>query len=186
MSFLSEFFGKAHPSTRWQEIPDFPVLLDLSRHSLCNFRIGDPVDWFSGLGPPEDPKGGRLGNYTYFSKGLEVYAEKGAVEGFAVIFLDDSRPEFGPFPGEILYDGRALELGHAAGETGLTEIFGKPYWRDQDEQEAILFYEWIGDIEWQVEFSLDNFLKCILITSPPLLSRPAQRKAYGVTKPWPP
>ncbi len=68
-------------------------------------------------------------------------------------------------------------------ERGLIAIFGSPYWRDQDEDEVILFYEF-GEYEWQIEMSLKDRLS-VFVIAPPILADPQQRAAYSVTKPWP-
>ncbi len=41
------------------------------------------------------------------------------------------------------------------------------HWRDEDESEVLLFYEFPW-IDWQVEFQLDGSFNCILVTSKPM------------------
>lgn len=70
-------------------------------------------------------------------------------------------------------------------EREIVGYFGDPYWRDEDEEEILLFYEF-GELEWQVELTLQGTLKAVNAVAPPLLADEAQRRAYRVTKPWPP
>ncbi len=90
----------------------------------------------------------------------------------------------GLFSGEFRYRERRLDLSEGTTERDLITAFGPPYWRDQDEVEVILFYEF-GEYEWQIEMGLNDRLKLFVI-APPLLADPKQRAAYGVTRPWPP
>ncbi len=60
--------------------------------------------------------------------------------------------------------------------------FGEFYWRDNDEHETVLFYEFVG-MEWQLEFDLRSKLTCITVTNEPIMGAEDQRIAYGVTKP---
>ena len=64
-------------------------------------------------------------------------------------------------------------------------LVGPPYWRDEDADELILFYEF-PNLEWQIEFSLDGSFNRVNVTCNPLLADETQRKAYRVDKPWPP
>ena len=77
-----------------------------------------------------------------------------------------------------------LRLSNRSSESDVQALFGQPYWRDQDEDEIILFYEFPG-VEWQIEFDLVGALKHLRVGRP-LLADAEQRAAYGVTKHWPP
>ena len=69
----------------------------------------------------------------------------------------------------------------------MQSIFGQPYWVDQDLDEVILFYEYQdGDVELQFEFPGRVHLGFITLSAHGVLSNAEQRKAYKVTKPWPP
>ncbi len=89
----------------------------------------------------------------------------------------------GRFSGWFRYRGRRLDLSEETTERELIAFFGSPYWRDQDEDEVIPFYEF-GECEWQIEMSLKDWLS-VFVIAPPILADPQQRAAYGVTKPWP-
>jgi len=186
MSILDKLFRRSHPSDNWQAVEGLPLVLDLDRHALCDVRPCDPTEWLSRLGPPEDRKALKDDRYCYYSLGIEFDPACDSIEGFAVVWNDVLDEKFQPFPGTVKWRGREYRLDTATTEADFIAVFGEPYWRDQDDMEVILFYEFRGDIEWQVEFTLDDSLKEIIVTTPPMLSNPEQRAAYAVTKPWPP
>jgi hypothetical protein len=186
MGLWNKLFGRSDPSDNWQEVPDFSIALDMTRHALCDVRLGDPVEWFAKLGPPEDKEALRNGCYRYLSKGIEIGAEEGVVTDFTIVCAPDSfRPEFQPFRGSVIYAGRQFSLGPSTSETDFKQTFGEPFWRDEDDTEILLFYEYRYEIEWQVEFNLQGSLKALLIVTPPLMSGENERDNYRVTKKWP-
>jgi len=91
---------------------------------------------------------------------------------------------FRSFFGTTVAKGQRLELPNLSPES-LARVYGEPFWRDCDDEEVILFYEFIG-LEWQVEFSLSGNLRCITVTSEPIMASEDQRLAYGVSAVWPP
>ncbi len=187
MGFFDRIFGTPHPSSKWEASPEVTLVLDLERQALCDTRIGDPVEWLSFLGPPQDRKALKDGGYRYPAQGLEIWADDGIVKDLVVRWIDEAgTPHFAPFSGECRFRGRRVDLNHETQEVAFGELFGPPYWRDVDDMEILLFYEFFGEIEWQVEFTLDGRLKGLMITTPPLFRKEDQRLAYGVTKEWPP
>jgi hypothetical protein len=187
MGLWNKLFGRPDPSDSWQAVPDFTLVLDMTRHALCDVRLGDPVGWFAKLGPPEDKNALREGCYRYLSKGIEIGADAGTVTDFTIVCAPDPfRPGFEPFQGAVIYAARQVSLGPSTSEANFNQTFGEPYWRDEDDTEIILFYEFRYDIEWQVEFTLQRSLKSLLIMTPPLLKDEEQRSSYRVTRAWPP
>jgi hypothetical protein len=178
--------GREHPSELWQSEPGFEILLDLDRHALCRCRIGDPVEWLSGLGPPEDAAALREKRYVYYSRGIEFGEEDAKVVDFAVFWVDYLRVGYQPFRGLVTYEGKTVPLDSTTTERTFIKVFSTPYWRDQDQDETILFYEFQQDIEWQVEFTLEDRLKAMRVVWPPLMADTKQRELYGVNVPWPP
>jgi hypothetical protein len=181
--------GRKHFSKLWQPEPGFEIHLDLERHSLCRCRIGDPIEWLSGLGPPEDfaeLKEQRYCYYSYYSRGFEVGEEDGKMADFAVFWLDYLQAGFQPFNGSVTYRGKTVPLGTRTTEREFTTLFGHPYCRDQDQDEIILFYEYREDIEWQVEFTPEGGLKAMRVVWPALMAEADQRERCGVSVPWPP
>jgi len=186
LSLFDKVLGKKHVSTLWQSEPGFKIQLELDRHALCRCRIGDPIEWLSGLGPPEDSRALREKSYCYYSRGVEIGEEDGKVADFSVFWVDYLEQGFQPFEGLVTFRGRTVELDFRTQEKEFRSLFGDPYWRDQDQEEIILFYEFQGDIEWQVEFTLQTSLTAIIVVCHPLMADAEQRERYGVSIQWPP
>ena len=186
MKLFDWVLGKKHPSAAWHREPGFVVQLDLDRHALCRCRIGDPLEWISGLGPPEDSRALSEQRYCYYSQGIEIGEEDNKMADFAVFWFDYLQAGFQPFKGPVTYGGKTVSLGSGTTETEFVHVCGAPYWRDQDQDEIILFYEFRGDIEWQVEFTLKSELKALRVVWPAIMGDAEQRERYGVTQPWPP
>ena len=177
--FLRSLFKSPNSTQAWKEELSVDLVVDLDRHRLCGLGIGD---WLAGLvhlGPAK-----MTGSMIFFpGKGISVGFKAGVITSFAAYVAASPEEGVGRFTGWFIYRDRLLALSEETGEKELIEIFGPPYWRDQDEDEVILFYEF-GEYEWQVEMSLKDRLK-VFVISEPILADPKQRAAYGVTKPWP-
>ncbi len=91
------------------------------------------------------------------------------------------------FPGTFTFQGETIAIGTQTTIEEIVSRFGEPYWRDVDKanDEIILFYE-NGTAEIQFEFPGMKRLGIITVMTDPLMADSEQRKAYGVTKPWPP
>ena len=165
------------------ETTDFDF--DFDHHALCGIKLGDPVSLLWKLGPSEDKPAEADGFHNFYSKGVEVDVEAGKVVSFVLFFNDELQKKFLPFKSRCVYRGQAVDLRAGMTETEIKTFFGEPYWRDQDDGETILFYEF-GDTEWQVEIDTQNGLTAIVVLAPPLLADEAQRQSFHVTKPWPP
>ena len=180
MGFVESLFAQPNPTRRWQFDPAIPLLLDLDQHTLCGIAVGQPLERLSFLG-----KGFPHGQILAFpALGLAVSETDGLIGELIVYFGHATEPDGGTFAGAVRHRSQALELSAATSEAWLRARLGEPYWRDDDGEEVILFYEH-GQCEWQVELAADSRLKC-LVLCPPLLADEEQRRAYGVTKSWPP
>lgn len=180
MGFVQSLFGQPNPTRRWQFDPSVPLVLDLNRHTLAGVAVGQPLERLSFLG-----KGiARSPIIAFPSLGLAVNEADGLIDELMVYFGHPAEPDGGRFSGTTRYDGLQLDLSSSIPETWLRERLGEPYWRDEDFEEAILFYEF-GQHEWQIEFADDGKLKCWVIC-PPMLADEEQRRRYGVTREWPP
>jgi hypothetical protein len=124
--------------------------------------------------------------YCYPSRGFEIDASQGKVDAFVIDWDVPAEGPYRPFGGSFVFRGRGLSLGPHTREEDFVRTFGAPYFRAPEAQEAVLFYEFDTEIEWQVEFARDGHLKGMLIVTPPLLSDPERRESYGVACPWPP
>jgi len=181
---LEFLFGPKNPTKDWRRDPDLRLTFDLERGTLNGVGLGDSLDRLSFLGPVEDRTGLRSGEYRYFSLGLFVGCNEGQIADYYIVQRDRFAPQYRPFAGVCCYRGEHLDLGRLT-EEFFVENVGLPFWRDQDDDEILLFYEFPSR-EWQVEFALDGTLNVILVTGKPLMAEEEQRKAYGVDKPWPP
>jgi hypothetical protein len=187
MGLFKLFVPKADPMVAWSSepglVPDFDFNFD--RHALCGIKPGDPQSLLWKLGPSEDKPAEAEGNHNYYSKGVQVAVENGVIVSFVLFWNDDRRKQFLSFKGPSNYRGQKIELRDGMSEPEIARIFGEAYWRGEDEDEIILFYEF-GGIEWQVEISHRAGLTAMVVLTPPLLENEEQRNAYNVTKPWPP
>jgi hypothetical protein len=187
MGLFKLFVPKTDPMVSWKTdsglVTNFEF--DFDGHALCGIRPGDPVSLLWKLGPSEDKAAEANGNCNYYSKGAQVSVEEGKIVSFVLFWNDKDRKQFLSFSGPCTYHGQAIVLRAGLSEADLTGIFGGPYWRSEDEDEIILFYEF-GDVEWQIEIARTEGLTAIVVLTPPLLSDEEQRKILKVTKPRPP
>jgi hypothetical protein len=173
------------PTREWSHDPTVPLLAELDRIELCGVGMGDEVDRLSFLGPSHS------GDFDYPSAGLRLDVDGGVLEGFLVALRRGAylgpvdHTEVRPFAGRLRIGGRDHAPLELRGEQDFIAAWGAPYWRDQDEDEVLLFFE-RPDSEVQVELSLDGVPSVALVSSVPLMADPEQRARYGVTKPWPP
>lgn len=186
MGFFGGLFGKSDPTRRWVADPNLSLVCDLSRHALAGITLGQPVEALRGLGPPENPEAARREMYCYPSRGFEIDAEGGRVGSIVIDWEVPDEGSYREFGGSFVYQGRTLRLGPETGLVDFVQVFGEPYWRAQEAEELILFYEFGNGVEWQVEFTRALKLKGLLLVTPPLLADSDQREAYRVIRPWPP
>jgi len=129
---------------------------------------------------PED------GYYNLFDAGGAFYDPSAGIElGVSGARLDYIHIALGQFAGDILADGRTIEVGANSREADIASLFGPPYWRDDDDDEVILFYE-DGRVELQFEFPEKLTLGFITMSITPIMANAKQREAYGVSRSWPP
>jgi hypothetical protein len=186
MGFLDKLFGGGDPALRWEASPSVRIELDLDRPALCGIRLGDNSDRIAMLGRPDNPRPSKDEQYVYERHGFWIDACDRSICSFTVIFDATASELTGEaFSGTILDKNQPIELNASTDEAEFRRRFGEPYWRDVDEKECLLFYEF-GQIEWQVEFGKGDGLRVLTIVTPPLLSGTEQRAAYHVGKPWPP
>jgi hypothetical protein len=170
-----------NPTRSWRRDSDRELVLDLDSHTLCGVTIGDPIDRLSFLGPatrwPYDLEFAHLG--------IAICPEADdRIAEISIFFADSHGAHFEPFAGTIRFRGEHITLCHQCTESTIVAQFGEAYWRDQDKDEVLLFFEW-GEREWQIEFDRGGGLTSLTIGHP-LLAEPEQRAAFGVNIPWPP
>jgi len=153
--------------------PPPSLFVDLTRFRCNSLVLGEPATPSGGYPEPFDSQG----TVADPSWGLELGIENGRVD---YVFVTLAR-----FQGRLFADGRQLGITQDTSPEAVVRLFGDPYWRDEDDDDVILFYE-DGRFELQFEFPGKMKLGYITMMLSPILADPAQRKAYGVTKPWPP
>ena len=172
MNFIARLFSQASsPRVPRSVIAD--LVIDLSASRCGHTALGAPVselDFFAEFLR-------KKAHFEDLSNGFDAGTEHGA--------LDYVGLDLTSFPGKFQANGRDIKLTTSTTIEEITSCFGQPYWRDDDADETILFYEG-GVGELQLEFTNNRNLSFITLTHTPLLADPAQRAAYGVTKPWPP
>jgi hypothetical protein len=179
---LRQFFSLTDPTGDWQRDPMLRLEVDLARPSLNGVELGRPLFDLSGLGKVEDRHGAEFG---YPSLGLVIESvDDETFTDFHLVHADPFRPTHAPFAGELRCGQRRLALADMT-EARWTELLGECYWRDADDEEVLLFFEFPYH-ELQVELTLDGAMKCLVVAGKPLMADEEQRRAYGVTRPWPP
>ena len=178
-------FGKKNPSAKWERTAA-KLTVDWDNRTLNDVALGEPLDSVSFLGPDEDPHTFRQGELSYYSQGLVVeFDDKSkATTAYHLVLEDPDNVEFTPYSQSVIRDGRSFSLPLVT-RKNLVQELGEPFWVDEDDDEAIAFYEFPG-AEWQLEFDADNgSLKRLIITKDPIMAKDAQRESYNVTKPYP-
>ena len=184
MSWWQSVCNWRNPTRAWRADRSRQLVVDLDHFCLSGVGIGDSVEGLSFLGR------GVHGSYglAFPARGLLIFAEGDRITEIVVYFGHADERRLGSFDGTFLHRGMPLVLSTADTEESVISHFGEPFWRDQDENETILFYERDFEHEtgeWQAEFGLDGHLKCLGIGWS-LFAAAEQRAAYGVTKDWPP
>jgi len=187
MGLLDKFRAKTNPAGVWQAEPaaGSDIEFDFDTHSLCGIKLGDSVALLWKLGPPEDQAQSRQGAFAYYSKGFQAESKNGVIVCFTLFWNKAQHRPFAEYAGVCRHRGRVLPLRAGSSEPVIRQMFGEPYWRDEDRDELLLFYEF-KNLEWQFEISRREGLTAILVLAPPLMAERKQREAYKVTKPWPP
>jgi len=185
MSILDAFRSRS-ATAEWREDLGFLLVADLERFELNGVGFGEDVEGLSFLGPSESKW------FDYPRKGLQLDADsKGRLEGLVLalrdgVYLGRVEPErVQRFTGRIRMNGREWEPAELRDESDFVAAWGEPYWRDEDEEEVILFFEF-DQGEVQVELTLEGVPQILIVTPNPLMADSTQRESYGVTKSWPP
>ena len=146
--------------------------IDLATYRCGEMTIGEPLtsvnDFFPDVSCEAVVKDEKQG----FEMGL-----KDAVLDYVLLDLEH-------FPGLITRNGEPFPYLRFWDERRVIDELGEPYWRDEDADEVLLFYE-DGRIELQIEFPGKKTARFVSILSNPILADAATRKAYRCNKPWP-
>lgn len=180
MNFLRAWLEWWNPTWYWQA-DSTPQVVDLDQHRFAGCGIGDPLRSLAFLGRGQPQRDEVIFPRQGVVVGLD---DRHTIRDLAFFFGHPDEPQNGSFLGSFRYQQQLLPIDQARTIFDFVTMFGEPYWRDQDATETILFYEF-PDREWQCEFSNAGGLKCWVIGKP-LLADAEQRRAYRVTRAWPP
>ena len=173
---MDALFRRGNPSNGWTRQQELTLTVDLLIPSINQVGVGSAADKFSFLGRSTDKSKTPL---IFEDLGLTIdYEDDGTISGFHVVWADPYRP-FSAFAGVIQLNNSTIS------RAALLNELGEPYWRDQDEDEILCFYEFPTH-EITVEQALDETIRSIVVTTYPLMADAEQRTRYGVDKPWPP
>jgi hypothetical protein len=171
MGILSFLFGAKAEEKR----PVVPLLVDLGTFTCGTTRLG------------ERPRLGDEFSSRFNADGVADLKKSGTELGTKDGVLDYAHIILSSFSGSFSKDGIKLSISTNTTPAEIIGRFGEPYWKEEDDEEIILFYEYSGGrIELQFEFPGKKNLGFVTLCRNGVLSDAAQRKAYGVTKEWPP
>jgi len=183
---IFDAFRRKSPTSTWRADLRAHLVLDLDGLELNGVGFGGEVEGLRFLGPSES------GAFDYPSKGLQLEVDSsGLLEGLVVslrsgVNLGTLPPgSVKQFSGHVRLNGRDLAPHELRNESDFVAAWGDPYWRDMDEDEILMFFEF-GSGEVQVELTPEGVPQILLVTPEPLMADPTQREAYGVTASWPP
>jgi hypothetical protein len=185
MSLLDRLRRRRGPTAEWREDRSVRLIADLDRFELSGVGFGDPYTRLSFLGPSESPF------LDYHQKGLRIDVADDRFDGFTLAlgtgaFLGaSSKRPVRAFVGGLRIKSRELRVEELRTEGDFTALWGTPFWRDEDDDEILLFFEF-PDGEIQVELSREGRPRVLIATQEPLMADPEQRRAYAVETPWPP
>lgn len=177
MTLFDFLFNKKtshNPTDQWVRDPTRRPTFNLNKHSLDGVTLGQSYESLNYLGPA-----------TLKDEELEFPNSKLTL-GFKHDLLTDFTLFFPTSPQNISFTlaNKNLDLDQISTEQGLRSVVGEPFWREADDDEVLLFYEF-GSVEWQIECLPQGQIQRWLIVTPPLLADSQQRQAYGITKDWP-
>lgn len=182
---IFDAFRRKSPTSRWREELNALLAVDLDHFGLNGVGFGGSVDNLRFLGPSESA------DFDYPSKGLLLDVDSGRLDGLVIalrggVYLGATPPDrVRPFAGRIRLGGRDRTPQELRTESDFVAVWGEPYWRDVDEDEILLFFEFESG-EVQVELTLEGVPQVLIVTPAPLMADPATREAYRVTASWPP
>jgi hypothetical protein len=184
MGFLRTILGYPDPARKWPPVSSLPLRFDLGQNALNGVGLHSPWTKLSVFGPPEMKRRREGDSLVYLSGGFSVDLQDGKVASFSFVWVDYLRHGFQPFQGDFIFAGQPIALDEKTEEAALPSIFGEPFWRDENDDEIVVFYEKNG-VEWQFEADPKGRLKTLLVLAHPVLAEESQREAYKITKPWP-
>lgn len=169
-------FRRGNPTNNWNRDFDLTLTVDLLVPSINSIRLGSAVDQLSFLGRSTSKSRTPL-DYAELGVSLDI-EDDGTFSCFHIV-LEKRQNQFSLFSGVIQLNGAPIQ------PSALLDELGEPYWRDEDQDEITLFYEFPGH-EIQIEHPLNGPPSDIVIATDAVMADAEQRKSYGVSKSWPP
>jgi hypothetical protein len=124
---------------------------------------------------------------SFNSKGVAKFDDAGIELGTKNDALDYALITLDNFTGGFFKAGSKISITNRTTPDEIISRFGPSYWTDNLDEETILFYEFKnGQIELQFEFPDKRHLGFVTLMRNGVLSKADQRKAYRVTREWPP
>ena len=157
------FFSKRNDKLRNGSLLN--TSLDLALFSFAECPIGSPIERYREL----EFMIGNKESYENAKLGFEFGVKAGKLN---YVFVDLN------IFNQLYHNGESVDLSGATIQQ-VNALMGKEIWKDEDEDEIILFYEF-DEIEIQFEFPDKQKLEIITITNEGLLKDPQQRKFYGI------
>jgi hypothetical protein len=186
LGLFDSLFKRSYPTRDWPAGDGRELCFDFDKNALCDVAIGERMERLRFLGPAKDAQMARQECLNYPSKGFYVHHDNGRIASYVIFYEDCRDNKYTPFAGKCIVGGREAAFSRETTEQQLVQLWGEPYWRDTDDDDEIVLYYERDNVEWQVELDPAGTLTVINVISPPMLASAEQRKAVGVTKPWPP
>ena len=163
--FLRNLLGPRNPTLGWARDPSRSIELDLDCDSLSGVPLGAAFDGLEFLGPAQRSKSDReLWEFSSLGVVAEVHGTQ--IVAFFVVPIPDDHFGVEPYTGGVAIGGRSVPITWISREQDVTQAFGEPTRRDEDQEETVLFYD-IGRVERQIELTLEGRIKTIAIFSYP-------------------
>lgn len=184
-AFRQREIERANISAVWQRNSAKPLEVDLQKLTLGRVPLGGDLRGLSFLGPAENAEGAPEGDLGYDSRGLYLQMSDGRLTGFSLdvsVFLESAGAA-------IHAAGLGAKLRPDTSEAELVAVLGAPFWRTQDEDAVILFFERFDGERWvelEIEFDRAGRLLLIDVRDTPVLAKDSVRNRHGVTASWPP
>jgi len=176
LPMIDFLFRRDNPSNAWERDPNLDLKIELHKATVNGISIGAAADKLSFLGRSSSKGKSPL---DFKDLGFSIdYEDDGSFSGFQIVLLDPYG-EFTSFSGTLTLNNAVINPAQIVAE------LGEPFWIDKDAEESILFYEFPSH-EIQIEQSPSGVAKHIVVSSHHQMAESDQRKAYGVTKSWPP
>ena len=165
MRFLRNLLGARNPTLGWARDPSRSIELDLDSDSLSGVPLGSAFDSLEFLGPAQRSKSDQE-LWEFLPLGVVAEVHGAQIVGFFVVPIPNEHFGVEPYTGVVAIGGHPVPIAWISREQDVTQAFGEPTRRDEDQEETVLFYD-IGRVERQIELTPEGRIKTIAIFSYP-------------------